>query len=76
MDDLHLDVPLSGSQEKISMSCGTEGVPNDQKGVVAFFILSDAIEEVVDLNFAKIAVGFDEGYPQELLQISIGSAHD
>ena len=49
------------------MGGGTKGVSHNQEGVVAFFVLGDAIEKVVDLNFAKISVGFDEGYPQKLL---------
>ena len=76
MNDLHFDPSLGGSQEKICMGCGAEGVSDYQKGVISFFIFGDTVEQVIDLNLAEIPVSFDEGHPQKFLKIFVRSAHN
>jgi hypothetical protein len=57
--------------------CGrAEGVSYDQKGVVSLWIFGDAFEEMVDLYFAEIAVGFDEWDLEEGGEVGVAGAHD
>ena len=53
-----------------------EGVSDNQKGIIRFFVLRDTIEKVVDLDLAEIPVGFDQLNSQKLGQLCIGSAHN
>ena len=53
-----------------------EGVSDNQKGIIRFFVLRHTIEKVVDLDLAEISVGFDQLNSQKLGQLCVGGAHN
>jgi hypothetical protein len=57
--------------------CRAKGIPNDQKGVIMLFILCNFfLQHIVNFDFAKVSVSFNEGDAQEILELFIISAHD
>ena len=76
VDHLHLDAEFGRPEEKIGVRGGAESVSDHQKGIVGLLVLRDAVQQMVDFDFTKIAVGFDEFDSQEGLELLVGGAHD
>ena len=76
MYDLNLNTQLNCPQIQIRMSGSTEGITNNQKGIIMLLVFGDfGFKDVVDFYLTEISVCLDDGHLEEGLELLVGGAH-
>lgn len=59
------------------MGGGTEGISDNQEGVVILLIVGYfGLKHVINFNLTEVSVCFDQRYLKEVFKLLVGSAHD